>query len=290
VVGSAPVPPLPGREASSVAGNGSAELRSVVSKVAAILGAFRFEGALTVTEIARSTELPLSTAHRLVVELADWQLLRRGGDGRYGLTGVATRQADRASVDIRDRAEPVVEDLSSVMRRDVRLGVLDGLRVRYAEKTVGRRPLSNLSATATSPARATAIGQVLLTFTTGDMSRRRVGPELRSYTSSTWTTATWLKQVRLHGVAVVSGEHVGGQSAVAAPVFRDGGEIVAALGIRLHDVRAELPMVVPALMVAARGLSRDLAHRPPAGAGEPACPVAMVVPLEKQAAGVQRGL
>jgi hypothetical protein len=77
-------------------------------------------------------------------------------------------------------------------------------------------------------------------------------------------------------------------------VFGDGGEIVAALGIRLHDVRAELPMVVPALMVAARGLSRDLAHRPPAGAGagagEPACPVAMVVPLDKQAARVQRGL
>jgi DNA-binding IclR family transcriptional regulator len=277
-----------------VAGNGSAELRSVVSKVAAILRAFRFEGALTVTEIARTTELPLSTAHRLVVELADWQLLRRGGDGRYGLTGVATRQADRASADVRDRAGPVVEDLSSVTRRNVRLGVLEGLRVRYAEKTYGLRPLSNLSSTATSPAHATAIGQVLLTFSTGDMLRSGVGPGLRRSTSSTLTTATWLdhalKKVRLHGVAVVSGEHIGGHSAVAAPVFGDGGEIVAALEIRLHDVRAELPTVVPALMVAARGLTRDLAHRPPAGAGEPAGPVATAVALDKQIARRQRGL
>jgi len=277
-----------------VAGNGSAELRSVVSKVAAILRAFRFEGALTVTEIARTTELPLSTAHRLVVELADWQLLRRGGDGRYGLSGVVTQQAEQASADIRDRAEPVVEDLSSVMRRDMRLGVLDGLRVRYAEKTYGLRPLSNLSATATSPAHATAIGQVLLTFSTGDMVRSRVGPGLGRYTSSTRTTATWLdhalKQVRLHGVAVVSGAHIGGPSAVAAPVFGDGGRIVAALEIRLHDVRAELPTVVPALVVAARGLSRDLVHRRPTEAGEPAGPVATVMPLDKQAARRQRGL
>ena len=61
-----------------MAGNGSAERCSVVSKVAAILRTFRFGGALTVTEIAQMTELPLSTAHRLVVELADWQLLSRG--------------------------------------------------------------------------------------------------------------------------------------------------------------------------------------------------------------------
>ena len=69
-----------------MAGNGSAVHHSVVSKVAAILRAFRFNGALTVTEIARVTGLPLSTAHRLVVELADRQMLARGEDGRYGLT------------------------------------------------------------------------------------------------------------------------------------------------------------------------------------------------------------
>jgi len=72
---------LPEMEANPVAGNGSAVRRSVVSKVAVILRTFRFGGAFTVTEIAQLTELPLSTAHRLVVELADWQLLRRGDDG-----------------------------------------------------------------------------------------------------------------------------------------------------------------------------------------------------------------
>ena len=77
-----------------MASNGSAVHHSVVSKVAAILRAFRFNGALTVTEIARVTDLPLSTAHRLVVELADRQLLRRGDDGRYGLRAEAKSSGD----------------------------------------------------------------------------------------------------------------------------------------------------------------------------------------------------
>jgi len=284
---------LPGVEANPVAGNGSAVRRSVVSKVAAILGTFRFGGALTVTEIARLTELPLSTAHRLVVELADWQLLRRGDDGRYGLTWVETRPSDRCQSGIRDAAGPTVDDLSSVVRRDVRLGVLDGLRVRYAEKTYGARPLSGLSAAATLPAHATALGQVLLAYSTGALARCVVAAGLRRYTSSTVTTAARLdhvlRVVRLRGVAVVSGELIQGHSAVAAPVFDDSGEIIAALEVRLHDVETELLTVVPALTIATRSLSRDLACRRATDTDGCAGPVARVVPLDEQITRRHRG-
>jgi DNA-binding IclR family transcriptional regulator len=260
------------------------ERRSVISKVAAILRTLRFGGALTVTEIAEMTGLPLSTAHRLVVELADWQLLSRGGDGRYVLVEPATRQADRAAADIRFAAGPIVEDLSAVTRRDVRVGVLDGSRVLYAEKTYGHRPLSNFSSAATLPAHATALGQVLLAFSSGDVVRRAIGQGLRRYTCSTLTTAARLdnvlKQVRLRRLAIVSGELVHDHSAVAAPVFGGGGEIAAAVEVRIHDVHAELATVVPALTVAVRGLSRDLAHLTPAGDAELSRPVATVLALD----------
>jgi hypothetical protein len=42
-------------------------------------------------------------------------------------------------------AGPVVEDLSGLMQSDVRLGLLDGLRVRYAEKVYGCQPFSGFS-------------------------------------------------------------------------------------------------------------------------------------------------
>lgn len=276
-----------------MAGRGSVVRRSVISKVAAILRTLRFGGALTVTEIAEMTGLPLSTAHRLVVELADWQLLSRGGDGRYVLVDSATHQADRAAADIRFAAGPIVEDLSAVTRRDVRVGVLEGFRVLYAEKTYGHSPLPSFTSAATLPAHATALGQVLLAFSSGEVVRSTIGRGLRRYTCSTLTTAARLdnalRQVRLRGLAIVSGDLVPGHFAVAAPVFGGRGDITAAVEVRMRDVQAELATVVPALTVAVRGLSRDLAHLAPAGEGELSRPAGTVLAMDGQIARRRRG-
>lgn len=271
-----------------MARNGSAVHHSVVSKVAAILRTFRFNGTLTVTEIARITELPLSTAHRLVVELTDWQLLGRGDDGRYGLTWTGSRRGPGCPSGIRTMAGPTVDDLSSVMGRDVRLGMLDGTLVRYVEKTHRARPLSGLSAAATLPAHATALGQVLLAYSGSDVVRRVVASGLRRYTSSTLTTAAQLEHalrtVRVRGVGLVSGELIHDHTAVAVPVFDFGGKIAAALEARLHDAEAEMAIVVPALTIAARSLSRVLVRGRAADVGDDSGPVARVVPLDEQVA------
>jgi DNA-binding IclR family transcriptional regulator len=265
----------------------------VISKVATILRTLRFGGALTVTEIAEMTGLPLSTAHRLVVELSDWQLLTRRGDSRYVLVESAMHQADRAAADIWFATGPTAEDLSAVTRRDVRVGVLDGFRVLYAEKTYGHGPLSSFTSAATLPAHATALGQVLLAFSSGDVVRSTIGRGLRRYTCSTLTTAARLdnalRQVRLRGLAIVSGELVGDHLAVAAPVFGGRGDIAAAVEVRMRDVQAELATVVPALTVAVRALSRDLAHLGPAGDAELFRPVATVLAMDGQIARRRRG-
>jgi hypothetical protein len=58
----------------------------------------------------------------------------------------------------------VVEDLSELTRSDVRLGLLECLRVRYAEKAYGYQPFS-VFAGATLPAHATARGKGKLSRT-----------------------------------------------------------------------------------------------------------------------------
>ena len=60
-----------------MAGNSTEPGRSVTSKVAAILLTFHDGNEHSLTEIARLTCLPLSTAHRLVTELAGWGVLER---------------------------------------------------------------------------------------------------------------------------------------------------------------------------------------------------------------------
>jgi DNA-binding IclR family transcriptional regulator len=277
-------------EAGIVAGRSSTERRSVVSKVAAILRTFGFGGSLTVTEIAQISGLPLSTAHRLVVELASWQLLRRGSEGRYTLVDDRTiaRRYTSCPSEIREAAAATVQDLSMATRSDVRLGLLDGFRVSYAEKTYGTKPFSDLSPAATLPAHATALGQVLLAFSAPAVVRHVIRHGLDRYTSCTLTTAARLehalKVIRLHGIDVVSGELRRDHAAVAAPVFGLDGEIVAALEVRVRHVSVELSTVAPALTVAARAVSRVMGHTCPAEAAEEARSMATVVSLPPSAA------
>ena len=61
--------------------------RSVASRVAAILMAFRSGGTHSLTEVAGLAGLPISTTHRLVGELVSRRVLERteGGGYRVGL-------------------------------------------------------------------------------------------------------------------------------------------------------------------------------------------------------------
>ena len=199
------------RERAAVAGNGSEPRRSVISKVVAIVRSFDSGGSLTVTEIAQVADLPLSTVHRLAHELAAWGILHRRDDARFEAV-LRARSGSRRDwpPDLRELAAPTVDDLYAVTKNDVRLGVLDGPRVSYVEKTDGSRPLSDFSDAAKLPAHATALGRALLAFSPAETVDHVVRYGLRSYTSSTVTTAARLRHalnvVRMRGVAVVSRE------------------------------------------------------------------------------------
>ena len=66
-----------------MAGNSTEPGRSVTSKIVAILLTFNDGNEHSLTEIARLTCLPLSTAHRLVTELAGWGVLERTDESKF---------------------------------------------------------------------------------------------------------------------------------------------------------------------------------------------------------------
>src|SRR6185312_1863639 len=84
-------PPLPApatvmsptRAGGGMAGGAIESGRSVVSRVAAILMAFRNGGTHSLTELARLAELPISTTHRLVGDLVARRVLERTDRGAY---------------------------------------------------------------------------------------------------------------------------------------------------------------------------------------------------------------
>lgn len=248
-----------------MAGNSAESGRSVTSKVTAILTAFTDGSMHSLTEIARLTGLPISTAHRLASELAAWHVLERTEDGLYRV-GLPLRMiGGRAgnSHSLWERAPYVLEDLSSATRRDVRLGVLQNLAVTYIEKLAGHRPVSSLSDGAVLPAHATAVGKALLAFCPPRVVDTLIAQGLKPFTPYTLTTPERLRRglavTRLARVAVSRWELELGKSAVATPVFGPGGVVIAALEVRVSDLRSDFQVIRPALSVAARSLSRELA-------------------------------
>jgi DNA-binding IclR family transcriptional regulator len=254
-----------------MAGNSTEAGRSVTSKVVSILLTFTDGDIQSLTEIARLAGLPVSTAHRLVAELSAWGVLERTDDAHYRagvpLKVIGSHSAQAPS--LHERARRVMEDICAATRTSVRLGVLEGHCVTYSEKEVGHRPVIGFASTPKLPAHATAMGKALLAFSPPELVDAVIEASLEKFTPYTLTTGERLRRAlavtRLTRVAVCRWELELGSAAVAVPVFGGGGAVVAALELRIRDLRGSLDNLQPALIVGARCLSRELATSQPFG-------------------------
>lgn len=248
-----------------MAGNSAEPGRSVTSKVVAILLTFRDGDEHSLTEIARLTCLPVSTAHRLVTELAGWGLLERTDESRFriGLPIKTIGSRRSCTPSISESARRVLEDLATTTRASTRLGILTGADIAYIEKSRDHGPVTTFAQTPRLPAHATALGKALLAFSSPEILDRIIANGLKCYTPNTLTDPGKLRQqlasIRLTRVAVSRWELTPGVSAVAVPVFGSGGLAVAALELTVANLRDDLQMARSVLTVAARGLSRELA-------------------------------
>lgn len=250
-----------------MAGNSTEPGQSVTSRVAAVLLAFTDSHVHSLTEIARLTDLPVSTAHRLAAELAATDLLERDESGRYRVARSLRQLGDTAwrEPTLAERGPCVLDDLSSVTNRVARLGVLSGTTVHYIEKQPNQ-PVTSFEYRASVPAHATAVGKVLLAFSPTRVTDRLIARGLTEFTRTTITAPDRLRHnlasIRRVGMAVSVGELENGRSAVAMPVFSEN-RAIAALELQVDDPRAELPALTTALVVACGSLGRELKREAP---------------------------
>jgi DNA-binding IclR family transcriptional regulator len=268
-----------------MAGNAVESGRTVTSKVTAILMAFTGGTGWSLTELARLTNIPLTTTHRLVTELTAAQLLERAPDGGYRVGPAMGRLCGGAqgAPTVAQLAPVVLDDLAGATGRPVRLGMLHDLRVAYVEKA-GRAPATSFGAGAVLPVHASALGKILLAFAPASTVRAVVSGGLRRYTPRTVTRPDRLLHAlsvaRLTRIATCEGELVAGEYTVAAPVVGPGGRVVAALETRVPDLGAGLDTTRHVLTLAARSLSRELS-----GAGSPVPDVAIPMVVGPVAVG-----
>ena len=255
--------------------------RTVVSKAAAILMTYLYGESQTFSEIVASTGLPLSTVHRLLWELTACRILERTERGRYRVADPLRRIAAGGGpvAPLESRASLVLHDLSQALDTDVRFGVLRQHRVAYIEKGRGRQPVTTFADEDTAPVHDSAMGMVLLAFSPRPVVDAAL---LRALTSSDVVSTvnperfvSALRRIHLRHLAVMWNEVEPDRSALAVPVFGAGGRIAAALEARVRDPSSQLSRVQPALLVAGRSMSRELASAPVSW-GIGAAPVAPV--------------
>lgn len=200
---------------------------------------------LGVSSIANSLGLHVSTAHRLLATLAAHNLVRQNEDTskyRLGLRLIDLGTTVLSGLDLRDEAEPFLDELQRKTGEVVHLAVLDDRHVVYIHKVepskgfqiysrIGRR----------SPVHCTGLGKAILAFSPAPVVDRVIQAGLHRYTATTICDPDELRahlgEIRERGFAFDMEEHEVGVCCAAAPVLDYSGRAVAAVSVTGLTVR-----------------------------------------------------
>ncbi len=244
---------------------------TAAGKVLAVLATFdRERQSQTLSQIAHRTGLPMSTAHRVVAELAEWGALERNAEGAWH---IGLRLWEVASVCprtqiLRDAALPFMQDLYEGTHENIQLAVREGTELVFVERIAGHRSVELLTMVGSRfPIAATGMGRVLLAHAPPDIQEAVLESPLQAFTSQTVVDPvalrTQLSRIRKEQVFVSDRQLSENTVAVAAPVrLGPTGPVNAALGIVVAVRSASrVRHLRHPLLLAARGISAELGRR-----------------------------
>lgn len=238
---------------------------SVLAKVFGILTAFDpSHTRLTLSEIAKRSGLPISTTHRLLQDLVEWNALHKGSDGRYevGTRMWAIGLLAPLHLELRHAASGPMQDIFFATGENVHIAVLDGNTALYVDRISGRNSVPIISrAGSRLPLHATGVGKVLLAYA-DDETRAAAYRQANRITRYTITEPgklnAALDEVRNRGFAQTCEEMTLGAASLAVPVFAPDGQVIAALGIVAKSLRVDLLKLLPAMQTGSRTITRAL--------------------------------
>ena len=238
-------------------------------KVIRVLECFSLqEPRLSLSEIARRAELPLSTAHRILATLREARIVEQEGDRelyRLGLKLLELGSMVLANMELHREALPFIEELARESGETVHLGVFDVSEVVSIEKMDSPQSLaSQITVGKSAPAYCTAVGKALLAFQPEAVLDRICKLGLTGYTPRTITHSARLRKelerIRIAGYAVDDEEHHPGVRCVAAPIRDYSGKVIASLSISGPALRISTE-AIPSLAQRLREITGKLSAR-----------------------------
>jgi IclR family transcriptional regulator, pca regulon regulatory protein len=250
------------------------EVMGGLAKGLAVIRAFaRDHAALSLSDVARSAQIPAATARRCLLTLEELGYVTHSG--RLFLLRPKVLELGAAyleSINIEQITKTHLEELARKTDDSAALCVLDGADIVYVART-SVRTLLRLEAHVGSrfPAHATSMGRVLLAgLGPARLNRYFERAKLEALTERTVTDPaklrTLIEDCRRLGYAAVEDELAYGVIALAVPVFDHQHRVVAALNSSSHSRRITRTRLVrdrlSMLQEASREISSDLASVP----------------------------
>ena len=227
------------------------------------------QGEMGVTELGRRLGVHKATASRLVATLAHHGLVERNpvtdkyrlGFGLIHLAGSAM-----AGMDLAREARPVLEDLAERTEETVNLAVLDGDGVLNVDQITSPRAVASQSWIGRrTPWHCTSSGKALVAFLPEDELTQLLAAPLERHSRKTVTDPERLRAIlaeaRTRGYAQTIEELEDGLNAVAAPIRRADGQVIAAVSVAGPAFRmrpADLPRIARTVVDATGTISRRL--------------------------------
>ena len=211
--------------------------RTALGRALAVLDAFGPQHRLlSLSEIARRSDLTLPTTHRLVNELVTWGALERHPSGHYflGLRLLELAALAPRGLQLREAAFPYLDDLHQATHSNVHLGVRDRHEVVYVE-TMRSRASAQISSRVGDrwPLHASGTGLVLLAYADHALQEEVLRTPLVRYTPKTVVDPHELRrilaEIRRTGVVIAHNQITMHASVVAAPVRGPRNDVIAAI-------------------------------------------------------------
>lgn len=227
--------------------------------------------AMSLSEIAKKTEMSKSTVHRLLSSMCARHYVEKNTDNTYsiGYKLLETVSLHINNLELLTEAKPFLSELMRDLHLTAHMGILDGCDVVYLEK-MDIYPSTRLYTQVgfRSPAYCSSMGKCLLSCLSGDdLEEALYGCDFKRYTPNTITDIRefkrYLRIVRRQGWAMDNEEYQLGHRCVGAPVYDYRGTPVAAISAsgsmtQLSD--RNLEAVIQEVKNAAASLSRKMGY------------------------------
>jgi len=234
-----------------------------VDRIVRLIAAFPQDvTTLQLSELAARADLPLTTTHRLVRQLADHRLLETapGGLVRPGVRLWELVNRTSPALVLREAAMPFMEDIQQVLNQNVNLAVLDGWEALFVERLSRRGSVANRAQVAgRMPVHITSAGLALMAH----QDKTPQAEYLDQFTDPEGTVTVddvrgLLSETARQGFAQLKGVVDPDTWGIAVPVLNRRQRAVASLGVVVALQEMRLQALVPALQTAARGIARGI--------------------------------